>query len=619
MKQIPRIATALLIAAGLAGCGIGDGNTIETLEIIPLPVETLEQGVLVDRDLPTERYHIYDCFCANIAALAMFTDGSFSDFSNRVTFTSADETVVEVMNFEETDTDACPLAQNAAGMLIPRGIGTTVITATFGPLSAQMTVEVADASAGTYVLGAAPPADPGNTDVAVGAQLPLRLTATLDGRTRTLSRNVLAWAFDEDPDGNFAGISTTGVMRGIAATGASPKTARASFGTCTDVSPTALVNVGEILGPLTLEREAPDFAFDALLATGTDEELVATAPLDFDGDASADGEQLLSQQIGLTYTGDCTLREYDAAVPTTSCRETATTCDQDVPVCSPDTALACPSGMEACRTVRSPILPGSSSPNQIIAFTDASTPTRLTATFPRERGVATTLAAAIDGAATTLEVDELSGYPALFPWFAVIDASGTREDVRVTGADGTTLTVVRGVGGTVAAAHGAGASFELRSVSTGPTLDITAREGTLTTVAVDPPGTLAPLGTLQLRAEGTFVDEASASRQQRVTRLIASLAAQPTLLWKSSDTSVATVGASDGLLTSLTACGGRTTIRARATTSDDETTLNFDPDSTADDDACLATDPLCDQVEVCIATASPLPLGTTCETTTTCP
>ena len=41
-------------------------------------------------------------------------------------------------------------------------------------------------------------------------------------------------------------------------------------------------------------------------------------------------------------------------------------------------------------------------------------------------------------------------------------------------------------------------------------------------------------------------------------------------------------------------------------------------DSTADDDACLA-DALCDQLEVCLATPVPLPLGATCETTTTCP
>jgi hypothetical protein len=623
MKSIARTATALLVAAGLAGCnGIGDGNTVQSISVVILPNDTFEQGVMLDRDLPTERYRMYDCFCSNITALATFTDDTAADFSNRVTFTSSDETVVDVLNVEETDDEACPLAQNAAGMLIPRGTGTAVITATFGPLSAQMTIEVADASNGTYALVAAPPADPANTNVAVGAQLPLRVTATLDGRPRTLNRNVLEWTFDEDVDADFASVDAIGVVRGVAATGASPKTARASFGACTDVSPTAVVNVGEILGPLTLEREAPDFAFDDLLAVESDEELVATAQLDFDGDASADGEQLLSQLIALSYTDACTLREYDATVPTNNCRETNTTCGPEVvPVCTTGSLQTCEADMTPCRTLGSPILRGTFAPNQIVAFNDYGTPTNFTATFPEARGEETTLAAAIDGVATTLEVDELSGYPAAFPWFAVIDAAGTREDVRVTAVDGTTLTVVRGVGGTSAAAHAAGATFEQRSVSSAPTLDITAKQGTLTTVAIDPPGTLAPLGTLQLRAEGTFVDVASASRQQRVTRLLAPASREeaPTVDWTSSDTTVATVSVNNGVMTSRTACGGRTTIRARATTSADETTAEFDPDSTADEDACLATDPLCDQVEVCIVTPDPLPAGTTCETTTTCP
>lgn len=624
MTHALRIATALCLAAGLAGCdSIGEGSTIETLELRVLPIEDFEQGVTLDAGTATERYHTYDCFCSNLAAIATFTDGTAVDFSNRVEFTSSDPSIAEVLNLSDPATDpvSCPPEQLGAGLLIPRGLGQATITARFGPLSDTMTVEVADTSTGTYQLRSAPPADPANTDVGVGADLPLRVTGTLDGRTRTLNRNVVAWSFDEDADGDFAIFDVSGVVRGTASTGASPLTARASFGTCSDVSPTALVNVGEILGPLTLEREAPDFAFDALLAVDTDERLVAMAALDFDGDATADGEQLLSQLIGLTRTDSCTLREFDASVPTTNCRETATTCDQNVPVCTSGGLQPCESDHVACRTDASPIVPGISAGNQVVAFNDLGTATNFTAIFPSSPGVPTTLAGAIDGATTTIEVEAIGGYPTNFPWFAVIDAAGTREDVRVDAAEDTTLTVVRGVGGTSATAHGAGTSFEQRTVSSLSPLQLTAKAGTLTVVAIDPPGTLAPLATLQLRAEGTFVDPASVSRQQRVTRLVGPTQREdaPDVNWTSSATGVAIVGFSSGVVVSQTACGGRTTIRARATSSADETTEDFDPDSTADDDACLNTDPLCDQVEVCVATQSPLPLGTTCTTTTTCP
>jgi hypothetical protein len=619
MKHAPKLATLLLAVGALAGCdGIGDGSTIARIDLSVSGILDFEQGVMLDVDTANERYHMYDCFCANLAAIATFTDGSLANFSNRVTFTSDNPAVAEVLNADNLVTELCPFTQQASGLVIPSGIGDATITASFGPLSSTLRLEVADTSAGTFTLRSAPPADPNNTDVAIGAELPLRVTGTLDGRSRTLNRNVTAWSFDDDANGDFASIDEIGVVRGAAPTGALPKTVRAAFGTCSDVSPTVLVNVGDLPGPLTLEREAPDFAADSLLAVGSDEELVAKAPLDFDGDAVADGEQLISSQIALTFTDSCTLREFDASVPGTNCRETATTCAPTVPICTTGPLQLCPSTMTACRTAAAPVVVGAFA-NQIIAFNDNGAPTNFSATFPAVLGGATLLAAAIDAVATTIEVEALEGYPTTFPWFAVIDAAGTREDVRVTAADGTTLTVVRGVGGTVTAAHAAGASFEQRSYASGAPLAITGKEGTLTTLVVDPPGTLDPLGTLQLRAEGTYVDQAAASRQQRVTRLIAASDDTPTVVWTTSDATVATVGANSGLVFSSSACGGRPSVRARADSSADATTETFDPATTADDDACVGTDPLCDQVELCVATQDPLPLGVSCSTTTTCP
>jgi hypothetical protein len=54
----------------------------------------------------------------------------------------------------------------------------------------------------------------------------------------------------------------------------------------------------------------------------------------------------------------------------------------------------------------------------------------------------------------------LSGYPAQFPYTAIIDPDTASEEVvEVTAAAGTTLTVTRGVDGTSAVSHNAGAVF----------------------------------------------------------------------------------------------------------------------------------------------------------------
>jgi len=612
----------LVLGAAAAGCSIGDGSTIETMEVLVQPVAPFEQGTYLDVDTPTERYHMYDCFCSNLAVIGTFSDGTPANFANRATWTSSDTAVVDVLNFPDTDTDACPGAQQGAGMLIPRGLGTATVSAVFAGLRSSITIEVADTSSGVFALTAALPYEPA-PDVAVGAFLPLQLTGTLDGRTRNLTRNVTQWSFDND-DAEMATVDSTGQLRGIGRTGAAPRVARASFGTCTGLSPTATVNVGDVVEPLLLEREGPGFTTDAFLAVNTDEQLNVTAGLDFDGDGAADGTQRVNSQIALSYTDSCTLREHDTAFPPTNCRDTVTECPDTVPKCPESTATSCEAGMAACRVDDVPIRRGGG--NSIVAAHDNGAPTRFTATFPADLGAPTTLAAALDGTATTLTVQALSGYPLTLPWFAVIDGGGTREDVRVTAVDGETLTVARGVGGTASAPHASGVSFAMRAYDSDPVtgsdppkLPVTAKDGTLTTVAIDTPGTLVPLGTLQLNAQGTFVDALAASRQQRVTRLFTLVEGAPLVNWASSDTNVVLVTINDGLALSTSSCGGRASVRARATTSVDATTATFDAATTADDDACKNTDPLCDQIEMCVATPNPLPLGLTCETTTTCP
>ena len=74
--------------------------------------------------------------------------------------------------------------------------------------------------------------------------------------------------------------------------------------------------------------------------------------------------------------------------------------------------------------------------------------------------VGTTLSGNINNSTTSITVTALSGYPAQTPWTAIIDQDTASEEVvTVTNVSGTTLTVTRGVDGTSAVSHNAGAVF----------------------------------------------------------------------------------------------------------------------------------------------------------------
>ena len=74
--------------------------------------------------------------------------------------------------------------------------------------------------------------------------------------------------------------------------------------------------------------------------------------------------------------------------------------------------------------------------------------------------VATTLSGNINNSTTSITVAALSGYPVSTPWTAIIDPDTASEEVvTVTNVSGTTLTVTRGVDGTSASSHNAGAVF----------------------------------------------------------------------------------------------------------------------------------------------------------------
>ncbi len=70
----------------------------------------------------------------------------------------------------------------------------------------------------------------------------------------------------------------------------------------------------------------------------------------------------------------------------------------------------------------------------------------------------TALAVAVNDSVGTLIVDGVTGWPASTPYTLIIDVDTVLEEiVTVTARSGTTLTVTRGVDGTTAKAHDAGA------------------------------------------------------------------------------------------------------------------------------------------------------------------
>lgn len=82
------------------------------------------------------------------------------------------------------------------------------------------------------------------------------------------------------------------------------------------------------------------------------------------------------------------------------------------------------------------------------------TPTRR---YYSSTAVAATLSASLTSSATSIAISTVTGWPASYPFTAIIGEDTNKEElVTVTGVAGTTLTIARGVGGTTGQAHDAG-------------------------------------------------------------------------------------------------------------------------------------------------------------------
>jgi len=73
--------------------------------------------------------------------------------------------------------------------------------------------------------------------------------------------------------------------------------------------------------------------------------------------------------------------------------------------------------------------------------------------------VRTTLSSGINDTVTSITVAAVTGFPGSYPYTLIIDEdTASQEVVEVTAGTGTTLTITRGVDGSVAVAHSAGAA-----------------------------------------------------------------------------------------------------------------------------------------------------------------
>lgn len=357
MKPHRLILVPALLAA-LAGCGsIGEGSTIESLEILP-----------ANGSAETAPYTMYQCLRDQLVVIATFSDGTRADFSFRANWTSSDPAIVQVSNNDVPsvfviDGVFTPLANvpYRPGTLIPAGgTGTATITASFIGLHASMNVAVSAAPLSIAPVGPGidPQAPPAVTYVGENTTQRFTFFAQQGNRLTTLATiNALGnltpvlWRFpdaegeldvgEDGVTGDFdkyaaptaadpsAVIHTTsGVVTGKKAD-AAQYTVQAVTDLCPTVTLTAPIRVAGFTAgtPITLAHEE-DFNGDGVAPTGdfisgTSEVLRATANLDLDADGVTDATQDLAGQVALkfTHTTACTAGEPLCICDGANCRK----------------------------------------------------------------------------------------------------------------------------------------------------------------------------------------------------------------------------------------------------------------------------------------------------------
>ncbi len=138
MQPVKKLLPLFLIVT-LSGCDLGEGSKLESLEIISASGSTI-----------TPPYQAYQCFRDRLNVIGRFTNGDAGNFSTRVVWSSSNEGVVKVLNAGEQNTRAVIAGKfdnisgsfYTSGVIVPKGLGTATVTATFLGLNASVDVVV---------------------------------------------------------------------------------------------------------------------------------------------------------------------------------------------------------------------------------------------------------------------------------------------------------------------------------------------------------------------------------------------------------------------------------------------------------------------------------------------
>lgn len=349
--MLTRFALVSGVALAVAACqGIGDGNTISKLEIIPATSATsaykYETG---------GTYRLYQCLRDELLLQATFDSGSVSNFNSRATWSSSDESVVKVSN---RDIPLVTVSNGAFSEIAtqPYSSGTVepvgepgqsaVITAKFAGLSASINVVIRKPVLKLVPVPYSPTENPmdfsGPASLGERTTKRLALIGIFDGRVSTSIGsaflntiiNPVLWKFpdgayvptDEDAATTFdnlwvmpadtpnATLSSGGTVRGLSPSGGEYNV-EASLSLCPDTTDPDLkpVTTVQVLSfatttpPLTVGYEsgfhadggfAPLSQFvDGDIVIGSNQVLTVTGHLDSTGDGAGDIEQNLGQQI----------------------------------------------------------------------------------------------------------------------------------------------------------------------------------------------------------------------------------------------------------------------------------------------------------------------------------
>ncbi|HKY89662.1 MAG TPA: hypothetical protein VJM11_01430 [Nevskiaceae bacterium] len=297
-----RVQTACVAAVSallIAGCnGVGDGSKPEKIEISKI----VGSSVVLD-DEPAQAY---TCLTTRLGLVVTFTDGDRGDFSSRARWTSENEDVAVVSNYNEPISDKIEGEEGsvytAGGVIYPIGLGATTIHVEYVGFTASLGVEVSPVT-GLRILPDAAKIVPKSNQV-------YTVRARLDGVETDVTSLATIELLDEDgevPSEDIALFSTSSganVVTGVGAQadGDAPLTVKTTFEAPCTTAPTTTVRV-ENMAPGGLKLgyeegyESAQLAEDtsefltltATFADGSTQDLSAQSRVRFDYDRDGDG------------------------------------------------------------------------------------------------------------------------------------------------------------------------------------------------------------------------------------------------------------------------------------------------------------------------------------------